>query len=388
MARPAPGSGRSSAMSQRRARAARARRGSRAAREELVSSGRLLVYADGPAAYDTRITTMTLNLLPTRRATVAPLATLLLTAMLIAAGAAAAPAPPVAEKIPHPTTLHGDTRPDDYFWLREKQNPKVIAYLEAENGYTDSMTVDGKALRDSLYKEMLGRIKQTDLSVPYRKGAFLYYSRTEEGKQYPILCRRKGDMKAPEELMLDVNALAEGHRFMGLGNVEVSPDGTLLAYTTDSTGYRQYVLAVKDLSSGKTLTDHAERVTSVAWAADGKTLFYTQEDSIAKRPYRLYRHALGTNDDPLIYEEKDEHFEIDVGMSRSGAWLIQTRGSHTTSEVAVLPANAPTSAWNVVAPRVHGREYYLDHRGDRFWIRVNDKGKNYRLVTAPVATPD
>ena len=142
--------------------------------------------------------------------------------------------------------------------------------------------------------------------MPYRKGAFLYYTRTEEGKQYAFRCRRKGDMQAPEELMLDVNALAKGHRYMGLGDVEVSPDGNLLAYITDSTGYRQYVLAVKDLRSGRTLADHAERVTSLAWAADGKTLFYTQEDSIAKRPYRLYRHELGANADPLIYEEKDE----------------------------------------------------------------------------------
>jgi oligopeptidase B len=326
---------------------------------------------------------MTSILLPERCATVAVLA-----ALLIAAYAAAAPAPPVAERIPHPTTLHGDTRPDDYFWLREKLNPKVIQYLEAENAYTDSMTANGQSLRDSLYQEMLARIKQTDLSVPYRKGAFLYYTRTEEGKQYAFRCRRKGDMQAPEELMLDVNALAKGHRYMGLGDVEVSPDGNLLAYITDSTGYRQYVLAVKDLRSGRTLEDHAERVTSLAWAADGKTLFYTQEDSIAKRPYRLYRHELGANADPLIYEEKDEHFEIGVGASRSRAWLIQTRSSHTTSEVAVLPADAPLGTWKVIAPRVHGREYYLDHRGDRFWIRVNDKGKNFRLVTAPVASPD
>src|SRR5262245_10905850 len=221
---------------------------------------------------------MTAIHLPHLRAAAAPL-----TGLLIAANATAAPAPPVAARIPHPTTLHGDTRPDDYFWLREKQNPKVIAYLEAENAYTDSMTAGDKMMRDSLYNEMLARIKQTDLSVPYRKGGFLYYSRTEEGKQYSIQCRRKGDMQAPEEVLLDVNALAAGHRFMGLGDFEVSPDGNLLAYSTDSTGYRQYVLAVKDLRSGRTLGDHAERVTSVAWAADGRTLFYTQEDSIAKR---------------------------------------------------------------------------------------------------------
>src|SRR5436190_22923556 len=159
--------------------------------------------------------------------------------------ASAAPAPPVAQRIPHPTTLHGEVRPDDYYWLREKTNPKVIQYLEAENAYTDSMTAGARGLREVLYQEMLGRIKQTDLSVPYRKGGFLYYTRTEEGKQYPFYCRCKGTMESPEQLLIDVNALAEGHRFMAVGNFEVSPDGSRLAYTMDSTGYRQYALVVK-----------------------------------------------------------------------------------------------------------------------------------------------
>ena len=299
----------------------------------------------------------------------------------------AAPEPPVAERVPHSTTLHGDTRPDDYYWLRDKKDPKVIRYLEAENAYTDSMTADSRELREALYQEILSRIKQTDLSVPYRKGGFLYYTRTEEGKQYPFFCRRLGTMEAPEEVLLDVNAMAEGHRFMSVGDYEISPDGQRLAYSFDSTGYRQYILAVKDLASGASLSDHAERVTSIAWAADNRTLFYTQEDEVAKRSYRLYRHSLDAAADDLLYEEKDEHFEIGVSASRSREWLIQTRSSHTTSEVAVLPAASPRAPWKVLAPRVHGREYYVDHRGDRFWIRVNDKGKNYRLVTAPVSDP-
>src|SRR5215831_15779231 len=203
------------------------------------------------------------------------------------------PAPPVAPRNQHQEVRHGATVNDEYFWLREKSSPKVVQYLEAENAYTEAMTKDLKPFSDALYKEMLGRIKQTDLSVPTPRRGYLYYSRTEEGKQYPIQCRRKGNMQAPEEVLVDVNALAIGHRFMGLSAFEVSPDGNLLAYSTDSTGYRQYVLAVKDLRSGRTLDDHAERVTSVAWAADGRTLFYTQEDSIAKRSYRLYRHTLG-----------------------------------------------------------------------------------------------
>ncbi len=302
--------------------------------------------------------------------------------------AAVGPVPPVADREPHPSTLHGDTRPDDYFWLREKASPKVHAYLEAENAYSDSVMAPLQPQADALYKEILSRIRQTDLSAPYRKGAWLYYTRTQEGKQYPYYCRRKGTMDAPEELLLDVNALAEGHKFMSVGEFEVSPDGTMLAYDIDSTGYRQYALRVRDLATGEDRPDQAERVTSIAWAADGKTLFYTQEDPVAKRSYRIYRHVLGTAEHTLIDEEKDEHFDIEVATSRSGAWILQTRSSHTTSEVSVLAASEPGGAFRVIAPRVHGREYYVDHRGDRFWIRVNDKGKNYRLVTAPVATPD
>ena len=314
--------------------------------------------------------------------------------LLSTSPAAPGPEPPVAERIAHPTTLHGDTRSDDYFWLRDKKNPKVIGYLEAENAYTDSVTAGGRELRETLYQEILSRIKQTDLSVPYRKGGFLYYTRTEEGKQYPFFCRRKGSMEAPEEMLIDVNALAQGHRFMSVGDFEISPDGQRLAYSIDSTGYRQYLLMVKDLGTGQTLGDRAERVTSIAWAADNRTLFYTQEDEVAKRSYRLYRHVLGSSEggapaagDELLYEEKDERFDIGVGASRSREWLIQTRSSHMTSEVAVLPAASPRAPWKLIAPRVQGREYYLDQRGDRFWIRVNDKGKNYRLVTAPVSDP-
>ena len=298
-----------------------------------------------------------------------------------------APVPPVAKRIPHPTTLHGDTRPDDYFWLRDKSNPEVIHYLEAENEYTEAATADNEPLAGALYDEMLGRIQQTDLSAPYPYGGFLYYSRTQEGMQYLTYCRRRGGMEAPEEIVLDVNALAAGHKFMALGDYEVSPDGRLLAFDVDSTGYRQYVLRVRDLAAARELPDHAERVTSIAWAADNRTLFYTQEDAITKRSRRLYRHVLGTELHTLIYEEKDEHFGIHVSLSRSHEWLIQTRSSHTTSEVAVLRAAHPGGEWKLIAPRVHGREYYADHRGDQFWIRVNDRGRNYRVVTAPVATP-
>jgi oligopeptidase B len=300
---------------------------------------------------------------------------------------AAALTPPVAERHPHPTTLHGETRQDDYAWLREKSDPKVRAYLEAENAYSDSMMAPTRPLQESLYNEMLGRIQQTDLSVPYRKGSFLYYTRTVEGRQYPIHCRRAAAPDAPEQVLLDVNQLAEGHAFMAVSEFEVSPDENLLAYATDSTGYRQYSLHVKNLVTGETLADHAERVTSVAWTADSKTLFWTQEDAVSKRSYRLYRHALGTAEHELVDEEKDERFDASVHRTRSGAWLVHTLSSHTTSEQRVLPADAPNGTWTTIAPRVQDREYYVDHRGDRFWIRANDTGRNFRLVTAPVASP-
>src|SRR5215831_9632048 len=231
--------------------------------------------------------------------------------------ALSAPSPPVAERLAHPVTMHGDTRPDDYYWMKDKKDPRVIHYLDAENAYADSMTAGSKGLQQTLYAEMLGRIQQTDLTVPYRKGDFLYYTRTEEGKQYPYYCRRKGTMDAPEQLLLDLNSLAEGHKFMAVDVYEVSPDGKQLAYTIDSTGYRQYMLRVRDLSTGHDLPDHAERVTSLAWAADNRTLFYTQEDDVSKRSYRLYRHVLGDEKHELQYEHKDERFEVGVAECRS-----------------------------------------------------------------------
>jgi oligopeptidase B len=302
--------------------------------------------------------------------------------------ATSTPQPPVAEKRPVETTLHGEKRRDDYGWLRDKQDAKVIAYLEAENAYADASTQAQSPLRETLYQEMLARIQQTDLSVPYRKGDWLYYTRTIEGKQYAIHCRKPRGEDAKELVLLDLNALAEGHTFMALGDLSASPDANLLAYTTDSTGYRQYQLHVKNLVTGETLPWTGERVTSVAWTADGRALFYTQEDPVSKRSYRLYRHELGQPNAVLLDEERDERFDVGVHLSRSGEWLVYTISSHTTSEVRVLRADQPTGSWVTIAPRVQDREYYVDHRRGEFWIRTNDKGRNFRIVTAPVATPD
>jgi oligopeptidase B len=214
--------------------------------------------------------------------------------------------PPVARKVPKPFTIHGDTRVDDYYWLREKTNPEVIAYLEAENTYADAVMKPTEAFQETLYKEMVGRIKETDENVPYRLGDYYYYSRTEKGKQYPIYCRKKGSLDAREEITLDLNELAKGQKYLALGAYQVSDDGHLLAYSTDITGFREYTLYVKDLRTGKLLSDRIEKVGSVNWAADNRTFFYTTEDA-AKRPYRLYRHTLGSATDDLVYEEPDAH---------------------------------------------------------------------------------
>ncbi|MFM7230842.1 MAG: S9 family peptidase [bacterium] len=294
--------------------------------------------------------------------------------------------PPIAEKRPTTYTLHGERFTDDYAWLRDKQDTTVIRHLEAENAYTEQTLAAQQPMRERLYLEMLNRIQQTDLSVPYRKGGWLYYSRTVEGSQYPLYCRKR-DENAPEQVLLDLNVLAEGHSFMSIGDFEVSPDGQMLAYTTDDNGYRQYRLHVKDLAIGDTLPVTDERVTSIAWAADSRSLFYTQEDAVSKRSYRLLHRELTAPRPVARDEERDERFDVDVSLSRSGEWLFYTVSSHTTSEVRVLRADQPYQAFSTIAPRQQDVEYYVDHRRDEFWIRTNDQGREFRLVRTATATP-
>src|SRR5260370_665988 len=261
---------------------------------------------------------------------------------------------------------------------------------------------------------MLGRIQQTDLSVPYRLRGYLYFTRTEEGKQYAIHWRRREAAGSAEELLLDLNALAEGHSFLGLDSFEVSEDNHLLAYSTDTTGFRQYLLQVKDLRTGATLPERFERVTSVAWASDNRTLFYSVEDETTKRSHRLYRHVLGSAEpDQLLYEEADERFRIEVERTRGGAFLLLTIASHTASEVRYLRADQPGGEFRLIAPREENHEYYADHhpnpsllasehpgpltarrpglatntRDGLFYIRTNSGGRTFRLVTAPVSDP-
>jgi oligopeptidase B len=296
-------------------------------------------------------------------------------------------APPVAPVHEHREVRHDSTVIDNYFWLREKSNPEVVKYLDAENAYTEAMTKEIKPFQDALYKEMLGRIKQTDLSVPTRRAGYLYYSRTEEGKQYPIQCRRKGNMQAPEEVLLDPNELAKTHKFVGIGNFVVSDDQHLLAYTVDFTGFRQYNLQVKDLRTGTLLGDTTERVTSVEWAADNKTLFLTTEDAVTKRPDKVWRHVLGSASFEPLYEEKDELYDIGLGKTRDKQYLILNIEAKDTSECLYLRADHPAGAFAVFLPREKKHRYYVDHREGMFYIRTNQDGKNFEIVTAPEKDP-
>ena len=258
--------------------------------------------------------------------------------------------PPVAKKKTQITKIHGDTLADDYFWLREKSNPEVIDYLKAENVYTDALMKPTETLQETLYNEMLGRIKETDLSVPYPKDGYLYYNRTEQGKQYPIYCRKKGSVQGKEEVLLDLNEMAQGKKFFSLDEYQVSNDGNYLAYSTDDTGFRQYRLYIKDLRTGQLLADTAERVTSVAWANDNKTLFYVTEDDTTKRADEFYRHVLGGKHE-LLYEEGDEAYHLDVHRTRSRSYIMLSIESATTTEYRYLAADKPSSALKLMLKR-------------------------------------
>jgi oligopeptidase B len=305
------------------------------------------------------------------------------------------PSPPVAPKHPTQTTRHGITLADDYAWLREKENSETITYLEAENAYAESVMAPLADLRDDLYKEMLSHIKQTDISVPYRDGAYWYYSRTEEGLQYSIYCRKRGstaatDADVTEEVVLDGNVLAKGQAFFAVGDMDITDDGRWLAYTTDTRGFRQYTLHIKDLSTGETLAGEVERVGSVVWTADNRTLFYTVEDEQQKRQYQLWRHTLGVDHarDVLVYQDDDERFNLAAGRTRDGKYIVMESASHTTTECRILPADTPGEIFKLIASREDEHEYSVDHRNGLLFIRTNDRGRNFRLVTAPVATPE
>ena len=293
---------------------------------------------------------------------------------------------PVTTKHPHVTEIHGRKLVDDYFWLRRKGDPEVVQFLEAENAYTTAMTKNGEGLRQTIYDEMLKRIKQTDTSSSYRRGNYQYFSRTEEGKQYPVFLRRRVG-SAGADVLLDQNEAAKGHGFYALGAFEVSDDGNLLAYTIDTTGYRQYALRVKDLRTGQLLPDLVPRVTSVTWATDNKTLFLTTEDSITKRSDKFWRHQIGGSASTLVYDEKDELFDVFAGRSRDKAMVLLQAFSKTSTEARYLRADQPESPLKIVVPREPNHEYYADFDAGQFYLRTNKNAKNFRVVSAPLANP-
>ncbi|MCO4743996.1 MAG: S9 family peptidase [Proteobacteria bacterium] len=299
------------------------------------------------------------------------------------------PVPPVAAKVPHSTTLHGTTWEDPYFWLREKTDPKVIAHLEAENGYYEAMSAHTKGLQKSLFDEMLARIQEDDASVPVKKGPWLYYTRTEEGRAYPLYCRRPVD-GGDESVMLDVNVAAEGLDYFSLGSFAVSPDHNLLAYTTDTDGSERYTLRIRDLGTGEDLADEVANLKwHVAWASDNRTVFYTIADH-ADRPYKVLRHAVGTaaEADVEVFHEEDERFFCGVTRTRNGQFVVVGMESKITSEVWLIDADKPDSEPTLVAAREQSVEYEVSAHGDTLFIRTNaDGATNFKLMKAPTASP-
>ncbi len=306
------------------------------------------------------------------------------------------PSPPIAKRVPHTRTVHGDTTVDDWYWLLDRDDPDTIAYLTAENAYTDAMTAHLAPLREQLFEEIKARVQETDLSVPAKHGPWWYLTRTEEGRQYPIVCRRPdADAVDDEQVLLDGNVLAGDSPYFALGIVDVSPDHSLLAFSTDHDGDEDYVLRFKDLATGDVLADEITGTYyGSAWSTDNRTFFYVTIDD-AHRPYRLWRHRLGTSatDDALVYEEEDERYHLSVGLTRSERYVVLTLESKITTEQRVLAADDPDGDFVVVEPRAEGVEYSIDHRDDRFVVLANTgpdgtRYDDFALFTTPVTATD
>lgn len=290
--------------------------------------------------------------------------------------------PPSADIEPRVDTIHNSVRVDDYYWLRDRNDPRVIRYLEDWNSYTESVMQDTKNFQDTLYEEMLSRIQETDLSVPERIDDYYYYSRTEEGEQYPIYCRKHESLDAEEEVLLDHNALAQGYEYCEIANFEISPDHHLLIYSIDTIGDERYTLYVKDLNNDTLFKETIDNIGySVAWTNDNKTFFYTVLDD-AKRPYALYRHHLGTKpqDDMCVFTEEDDRFWVYIARVKSGAYLTIDIGSHTTTETYILDADDPTGSFQLFRGRTDQVEYYVEHNNGYFYILTNDNAPNFKMM--------
>ena len=298
--------------------------------------------------------------------------------------------PPVAKKVPKVLKIHGYEIVDNYAWLRdrnEQKDPAIIEYLTAENQYTESFMGKHEGLVNQLYKEFLGRIKQTDLSVPYELGDYWYFTKTEEGKQYPTYMRSRAKDGKDAEILLDQNEMAKDFKYFAIGYMTISDDGNLMAYATDTTGYRQYTLQIKDLKTGKMFPNKIERVTSVRWSNDGKYLFYSQEDPVSKRSDKVFRHTLATNKNDLIYEEKDVLFGARISRSRDKKMLFITSDAATMNEVRYLSADNPTGEWKLISPRKDGHEYGADFDAGEFFITTNKDAENFKVVRASASDP-
>jgi oligopeptidase B len=295
--------------------------------------------------------------------------------------------PPLAKKDPKVTEIHGYKLVDNYYWLRDKKNPEVLKYLEAENAYTGLMMKPQEGFSKALYDEMLAKIKQTDMSLPYKLGGYWYYNKTEEGKQYPIYCRSTKEDKSDEQVIFDQNAMAEGHKFYSLAAFSVSDDGNLLAFSYDTTGYRQFTLQVKDLRTGQILPDKIERVTSVVWANDNKNLFLVTEDDVTKRSDKFWKYELGAKAPQLQYEEKDVLYNVGAGRTRDKKMIMLVSYAKTMREVRYLPADQPDSQLKVILPREKDHEYSVDYYEGNFYIITNKNAFNSRIVIAPVSDP-
>jgi oligopeptidase B len=298
--------------------------------------------------------------------------------------------PPIIKSIPHTLSKHEDIRIDNYYWLREKDNPEVIQYLNDENEYTKQIMGHTEPLQKQLYDEMLGRIKETDLSVPEKIDNYFYYSRTEQGKQYSIYCRKKESLEAEEEIILDGNELAAGHEYLKIGVAKISPNHKLLAFSIDTNGSESYTLYIKDTTTGGIVdTPIPNTYYSLEWANDNKTIFYTILD-ITRRPYKVYRHIIGTNpdNDELVYHETDRSYFLWLQKTRSEKYIIIGCNNITTSEARYIQADTPDENFTVFQPRQEGVEYTLDHHENTFYIVTNEDAKNFKLMTAPIDNTD
>jgi len=295
--------------------------------------------------------------------------------------------PPDAEKKPKELTIHGDTRVDNYYWLNQREDQQVIDYLEAENEYTQAVLEPTRELQDELFQEMKGRIKENDQSVPYHKKGYYYYTRYEEGKQYPIYCRKKGSLEAEEQVMLDVNEMAADHGFYQVTGLSVSPDNNLLAFGVDTVGRRKYIIHVKNLETGEVYDDALSMATGRAvWANDNQTLFYTQKQEGTLRAHKVFRHKLGdpADADKEIYHESDETFTTHVYKTKSQQYIMIASGSTMSDEYRYLDADKPQGTFRIVQPRERGLEYSVAHFDDHFYIRTNWQAKNFRLMKTSV----